>query len=372
MRIKRFRARDIGTALQMVKKELGPDAVILSTREMKDRAELGPAVEVTAGQGHSPEPSGPPPDKMNRPDANPAEMTPMIRGLEGGIAEIKDLLLDITHRSGLSSRLRDRPDMLRLYRELVEAEVEPAIARGLVERTAEGLNGRGRNSRDLLKAELSRVLKSGNPMLSENGRAPRRIALVGASGVGKTTTVAKLAAYWSVDRRKRVGLVSLDTFRLGATEQIKTYARIIGLPVRIAQDKEELQQALDLFEHMDVVLIDTAGRCLCREEAYGELSGLLQGIDDLRTLLVLSACTKGLDIAATLRRTEALPVSGLVVSKIDETGTYGNVVNNIIKSKTPVSFLTNGQKVPDDILPATSSRLAELIIGDARTSPPKG
>ena len=372
--------------MNMVREALGPDAVILSTREIKDP---DPAVEITAGVEHQggsvrpgsamPESSSPYAPGYGRaaylqaaglsPAVQPAETDygPAFSGLSYGLTEIKDLLLDLTHRAGLSERFRDRTDLIRLYRDLLDAELDPAIARALVEKAGSVNNGDGGDPRALLMKVLSRRLKVSAPGESSNGSGPACLALAGPSGVGKTTTLAKLAARW-VKAGQKVALISLDTFRLGAAEQLRTYARIMGLPVRVVQNSEEFTQALELFDKQDRILIDTAGRSLSDPQRFEELTETLAAIEKIEVLLVLSAATKDRDLAASIKQVETLPVNSLVISKIDETQRYGNVINNLLKYNRPVSFLTNGQKVPDDILPATPSRLAELIISGATSA----
>lgn len=368
MRIKRYRARDIKTVLQMVKDELGSEAVILSTREIKDPLDLETAVEVTAGIGYQPVPISNPrgtqaysQSEAGRPGFEDLGLNPALRGLESGLAEIKELLLDLTHRAGLSDRLRDRKGLVRLYRDLIEAELDPAIARFLVEKAAAEGNGDNAKLKKGVLARLSSLVRVNAPLDIETQASPRRLALIGPSGVGKTTTLAKLAALSSVKGQKKVALISLDTYRLGAAEQLKTYARIMGLPLRVAQDKEEFRRAMELFDDMDVVLIDTASRSLSHQDALSELAECLGQVKGLTILLVLSATTKDRDMAAGIRQVRDLPVDSLVITKIDETNCYGNVINNLIKFKKSVSFLTNGQKVPDDIITATPERLAGMI-----------
>ena len=397
MRIKRFRARDLKTAFQMVKEELGPEAVILATRELTERGELGSnAVEVTAGVNHAgpgpaeapaaksppksplvyspprprqeviPEPE--PPARRPEPEARVRERTAAqspagreLKRLGDGLAEVKELLLDLTHKTSLSGRLKEHTEMVRLYRRLIEAELDPALARALLEKTfAIWTDSDSADPGVILNKQLQKRLKSFSPLTARPSTGPLLLAMAGPSGVGKTTTLAKLAALWSVREQKRVALISLDAFRLGAAEQLRTYARIIGLPVRVVQDRDEFRQAVDIFGNLDVVLVDTSGRSLNDPSGMDELAGILNEVKGLMVMLVLSAVTKDRDLASVIKKTDVLPVASLVITKIDETERFGNVINNLIKFKKPVSFLTNGQKVPDDIIPATPSRLAEL------------
>jgi flagellar biosynthesis protein FlhF len=377
--------------MKMVKEEMGREAVILSTREVMDEDGLGSLVEITAGVGYH---NNPPPPARNpylkgqspraearKKQALPAPKSdpprrptgPNVKGIECGLAEIKDLILDLTHRSSLSERLRDRQDLIKLYRGLIEVEVDPAIARSLVERAAAG-NG-SRDPEALIKHYLTGVLKTKKPLEGNFAPKPKLVSVVGASGVGKTTTIAKLAALWSVRKQKKLALIGLDSFRLGAAEQLKTYARIMGLPVRVVQDRDEFGQAVELFDDMDLILIDTAGRSFINQASRMELKEIFTRAGQVTTMLVLSAGAKDRDLADFIKRSKTLSADSLIISKIDETTTYGNIVNNLIKYKIPVSFLTNGQKVPDDIIPATPDRLADLIFtrgqGDENEYVPK-
>ncbi len=363
MRIKRFTARDMKTVLQLVKDELGAEAVILTTRETRDPIDGEPSVEVTAAVDYHPAaPARRPPEQTSGRNApeQPEKTLPSPK-VENELAEIKELLLNLTHRSSISERLRDRKDLVRLYRGLIDSELDPGLARILVEKVATGANGDSHGLKVELGRWLASLLKVSSPLEKKTAGRPCCLALVGPSGVGKTTTLAKLAALASVKLQKKAAIISLDTYRLGAAEQMKTYARIMGLPLRVAQDKEEFKQAVDLFEDMDYIFIDTAGRSLANVEARRELTEILAEKPGISVLLVLSATTKDRDLAGAIRQAEVLPVSGLVISKIDETERYGNVINNLLKFKKPVSFLTNGQKVPDDLITATPGRLAELV-----------
>jgi len=367
MRIKRFRAKDMKTALRMVKEQIGPEAVILATREIKDPLDATISVEVTAGIGYHPAlkenraQAGPKAEDQSRAIPVTPNIGPLFQGLENNLGEIKELLLDLIHRSSLSEKFRDHKKLFRLYQELLEAELDPAIARALVERVAREEKSDGNNLKKVLTRKLAGMIKTGLPLNQEVSSRPRRLALIGPSGVGKTTTLAKLAALTRVRQQKKVALISLDAYRLGAAEQLKTYARIMSLPLSIAQDKEEFRQAVELFDNMDVVFIDTSGRSLADQETLADLTEEFNRVENLSVLLVLSASTKDRDMAAMIRRVQGLPVEALIISKVDETERYGNVINNLIKFKKPVSFLTNGQKVPEDLVPATPEGLAELF-----------
>lgn len=369
MRIKRFEALDMKTALTKVREELGSSAVIISTREIENKEGLPPSVEITAGADHHSAilaNSSPDGQDMSRPQKDAKEAEPnlqvMHKTMENELNQIKELLLDLTHRSRLSERLRNRTDLVRLYRNLIESELDPALARGLIEQIATQGNGKGPDPKTLLMKKLCLLLQTNDPINSpaEPGR-PKLVVLVGPCGAGKTTTLAKLAAIMALKKKKKVALISLDSYRLGAVAQLRTYARIMGLPFKAAQSSEDFKQWVELFEDMDLILIDTPGRALSEPDCLEEVAKAINQFDEAIVLLVLSAAAKDRNLTAAIERTRDLPVKGLIISMIDETDRYGNVINNLIKFKTPVSYLTNGQKVPDDIIPATPNRLVALI-----------
>ncbi|MBW2090612.1 MAG: hypothetical protein JRI34_00615, partial [Deltaproteobacteria bacterium] len=292
------------------------------------------------------------------------------KGLEEEINQIKEMLLDLTHRSKLSEQLRNRKDLVRLYRDLIESELDPALARGLIEQISATGNGKGPDVKALLMKKLRSLLKVIDPVefSTETGHPPV-VIMVGSCGVGKTTTLAKMAAMMSLQKKKKVALISLDTYRLGAVDQLLTFSRIMGLPFKAARDREEFEQWIELFEDMDLILVDTPGRMLSEPSCLDEFREMINGCEYATVLLVLSATTKNRNLTNTIEQVRDLPVKGLIISMIDATDRYGNVINNLIKFQVPVSYLTNGQKVPDDLIPATPSRLAALIAPPGISTP---
>jgi len=368
MSVKRFTARDMKTALMKVKEVLGPNAVILSAQERVDVQGLMPRVEVTAAAA---EPALPPEPAWTAGEAGPAAWPEagvpsgdgtqtVLKDLSQDLTSIKDMLTNLIYSSRLSERMRDRRDLVLLYRDLVEAEMEPTLARKLIEQIA--ANGNGQPPAGLLMKKLSALLKTCDPLGLANGSAgPRRIFLVGPSGSGKTTALAKLAALAAGQGERTVGIVSLDGYRLGAAEQLKAYARIMGLPFRLAQDAEDFKEALSLFQDLSLTLIDTPGRSLSDPVRFEELARLVRGAGEAAVLLVLSALTKTRSLRAAMERAERLKAQGLILTMIDETDRFGNVINALLRCRMPVCFLTHGQRVPGDILPATPERLAGLL-----------
>jgi len=377
MLVKQFEAATIQNALKMVKDEMGPEAIILSTREVKVPHRSRSRVEVTAGVNNPVfEPQG---SRQVRPDHPPQTASSgnsimnsetSLKDMENDLNQIKEMLLGLTYQSDLSHRIRDRQDLLRLYHYLIQSELDEILARGLIEKVASQQKETGLTPLALLQKNLSSLFKTANPLNGQlkPGR-PRLIALVGPCGCGKTTTLAKLAATAHIKNELKVAIISLDTYRLGATEQLQTYAHIMGLPFDAPQDIREFRQSIELFDDKDLILVDTPGRSLSNPEQLKELSSIMNEMEDSIALLVLSATTKDRSLKETIEAVKPFPIAGLVISMTDQTDVYGNIINNLVKFKKPVCYLANGQKVPDDLIPATPARLAALITGSPPNRP---
>lgn len=210
--------------------------------------------------------------------------------------------------------------------------------------------------RDLMAGRI----KSGGPIQLKKGQT-RVVALIGPTGVGKTTTIAKLAANYALVEKKRVGLVTMDTYRIAAVEQLKTYSQIIDIPIRVAYTQAEVAPALESFAGYDVVLVDTAGRSQKNLMQVSELKSLVDAAG-CETHLVVSASTKEKDLFDQIARFREASVDRLLFTKLDETTTYGTMFTAAAKTGLPISYITTGQKVPEDIEPADGVRLATLVM----------
>jgi flagellar biosynthesis protein FlhF len=187
------------------------------------------------------------------------------------------------------------------------------------------------------------------------------MALVGTTGVGKTTTIAKLAAQLSLKSRKKVGLISIDNYRIGAMEQLKTYANILGIPCFPAFNKKYLAAALERLKGMDAVLIDTAGQSQYDVRKIEELKNMMTDDLNIQTHLLLSVSTSGDEMERIAANYSPLKFKSFVFTKIDESEKCGSIINLLMKRRLPVSYLTTGQNVPDDIEEATKIRMAKLL-----------
>lgn len=190
------------------------------------------------------------------------------------------------------------------------------------------------------------------------------VNVVGPTGVGKTTTIAKIAADCMMKDKKSIAFITTDTFRIAAIEQLKTYAKILGAPVEVCYTFEDFKQAKEKFREYDVVFIDTAGRNFRNEKYIEDLNNLIQFSSDMESFLVLSLTSKMGDMRAIYEQFSKINISKFIFTKVDETANYGAMVNLITGYGIGVAYLTNGQNVPDDIVLATPTIIANTILGD--------
>lgn len=191
-----------------------------------------------------------------------------------------------------------------------------------------------------------------------------RVVLVGPTGVGKTTTIAKLAGRLALIEKKKVGLITIDTYRIGAIEQLKTYAEIMNIPFKVVITIKEMEDAIESMKDCDVILIDTTGRSSKNTMQISELRAFVQKAEPDYINMVISATTKNKDIKSILKGYSELEYESIIITKLDETTVYGSIYNISRNANKPVSFITIGQNVPDDIKVSTKEELTRFILGE--------
>ena len=215
--------------------------------------------------------------------------------------------------------------------------------------------------RERLVDAFANVIKCSGPLrLKKNGA--RIMAIVGPTGVGKTTTIAKLAAMYALNKGARVAMVTTDNFRVGAIEQLKTYSKIMDVPLEVAATAKELEDAIARHADKDLLLIDTAGRSPKDREKLEELKVFLESHPAIETYLCISATTRDREMNDIVANFSILPITRLLFTKLDESESFGCIVNAQVRNKYPLSYFTTGQKVPEDIEVATARKLANLVL----------
>ncbi len=260
-------------------------------------------------------------------------------------------------------------ELFDVYTDLIDADIEDDLARELVFGLRKSCSPEQIHDpaacRSLLSARVESEVSIADPIQPTTGRR-KVVALVGPTGVGKTTTIAKLAANFRLRDGIRMGLVTVDTYRIAAVEQLRTYAEIIDLPMKVVTSPQEMRRALDELADLDLVLIDTAGRSPRDELKIQELKQMLGEADVDEVHLVMSLTASVRSIKMTCEQFQPVNPTALVLTKLDEAAGMGSLVSVSREVCLPFSYLTTGQDVPEDIEPANPSRIARLVLGQDR------
>ena len=373
-------------ALAQVRRDLGGNAVIVGTREVRRRRLFGfgarEVIEVTASDGSLAASrltvatpwvvDEPPPSRPGVTLIPPVSAMPSPLHAQFGeqLSRLHAAVADLSTHGRIDHLLPDLPaELIPTYAQLIESEVPEVLARRLIRFVAARLEddpSRGHRP-EAIHESLLEAVEECMPIAPPIGvvHGTRRvIALVGPTGVGKTTTIAKLAANFKLAHGFRPGLVTVDMFRIAAVEQLRTYAEIIDLPLAVATSDGGMSRAIQELGDVDIVLIDTAGRSPRDELKIRELADFLAEARPDEVHLVLSAAAGEKSLRAAVERFSVVRVNRLILTKLDEAESLGGVLSVLGQADRPVSYLTTGQAVPDDIEPADRARLARLILGD--------
>jgi flagellar biosynthesis protein FlhF len=433
MRIKRYFGKTIREAIQKVRAEQGPDAVILSNRKVEGGVELIAAIDFdeviladmqggagSYGAGHEPArevaatPAPPAPrglinrrrDAASLPaaaspsdiEATPAHFPALnIEDLRAGAkskpatvsmnparakasvteeastnAEFAEMRKELKSLRGMVERelsglvwgdvARRDPVKANLLRLLLRMEVSPRLCRDIAAEIG-GATDAQSAWRNALAAFAHRLPVTDDDILTRGGV----VSLLGPTGVGKTTTIAKLAARYAVRHGARhVALVTTDNYRIGAVEQLRAYAKILDVPMRVASDAAGLKAALADLADRKLVLIDTAGVSQRDLRLNEQLALMKAGGETIRNYLVLSATTRASGIEETIQAYRAIALSGTILTKVDEAGSLGGALSLLIRHRLPVAYVSDGQRVPEDLSSARAHRLVSRSVAMMR------
>ena len=288
--------------------------------------------------------------------SNP-EDTEKIQKLQDELAQMKAMLAQVMSK--------DQPkDKVSIQEALRLQEVDEDILKDMAASVPAGdtlLDRLDPKSPDVLAGYLDKTMNFSEG-ITLNKHGVRIVALIGATGVGKTTTLAKIAARFVLEKNIKAALITADTYRISAVDQLKTYSDIIGLPLEIVYSPDELKVAIHKHRDKDLILNDPAGRSQHNDYQMKELQDFLAVDKHIERHLVMSATTKNRDAADILDKFSVCSPDRVIFTKADETSSVGLILNLLAEKDIALSFLTNGQSVPDDIIPATPKKLAELLL----------
>lgn len=380
MVIKKFLVKDMNEALTRIRYEMGKDAIIISQRKVRKPGFSGffkpKMVEVTAAlennkidknskykknddidinesinsikklmKDKTKELNKSSDNQKEEITINPASIDDNIKD---EVKEIKDLLNKVIKNT---AKEKEEDEVVSYLRDI---DVEEALLEDLLRKEYDSLDKFKEDFKELIKEDVK---------ISTEGLYGK-VVLVGPTGVGKTTTIAKLAGRLALIDKKKVGLITIDTYRIGAVDQLRTYAEIMNIPFKVVITLKEMESAVDDLKDCDIILIDTTGRSSKNTMQISELRAFTQKIVPDCTILVISGTTKNRDIDTILNGYSELNYEKLIITKLDETSTYGSIYNISKKSSKPIAYITTGQNVPDDIKSPSFEEIEKLILGE--------
>lgn len=407
MIIKKFQGRTEADATEQAKKELGPNVVIMNVKNIKRKglfAFLKPQmVEVTAAleeesertvyvkkeEKVSVEESIPVPVNKAQPifseeTLRQFEMSTAAKvqdaetkAIEEKLDNLQNLLEQKLQNKEAETNVQEtvveekNSELIKfeklLYNKMIENEVNETYANQIIEEMEKNIKPNMPFDQALANIYQKMILKFGKPEIITPAKSgPKLVFFIGPTGVGKTTTIAKIASKFSVDGKKKVALLTTDTYRIAAAEQLRTYANILEVPFRVIYAVEEMDGALKDFKDYDYIFVDTAGHSHKNETQKANMNEFIHRVDgkvEKEAYLVLSATTKYRDLLSIADSYSEMTEYKLIFTKLDETVTLGNLLNLKLYTGAPLSYVTCGQNVPDDIEQFNPQKTVKLLLG---------
>ncbi|EIJ81482.1 flagellar biosynthesis regulator FlhF [Bacillus methanolicus PB1] len=397
MKVKKYVASSMPEAMKLIRAELGNDAVILNSKVVHTGGFLGffkkKNIEVVAAVDPMPKEESIPiviqkTKNIPKEKEHLFEKQQVIRyenklettvhdlntsELIKEMSEIKALLqkgYSTSYERGIPLPGPLHEAILLMEKQEINKQIQAAVFEELIEKWY--LKGARASNVEVLSWLKSHICNRISDLTFGGVNfAKQFVNVVGPTGVGKTTTLAKIAADCVLTHKKRAAFITTDTYRIAAIDQLKTYAKLLKVPLEVCYNTEDFQKAANQFADYDIVFVDTAGRNFRNPDYVNDLKKTIDFDRNMETFLVLSLTSKQKDMEEILKQFSIIHIDKLIFTKADETSSYGAMLNVIDKFRTGVAYLTNGQNVPDDILVANPSVITKLLFGvetDERSS----
>jgi len=375
MNLKTFHASTMAEALTQVKQTIGVDAVIYNARTIQRRRWMGlrraEIVEVTAGRR-----TGRLADRHASPMHStightllqtPAAQNAIVLSISQEITSLKQMVKEIVTDARRQQHPQVPPELFDYYTHLIQNQVAEEIACDIIWSLHKNIRPEHITNADFVREKMAeqieRLLPASGPVHRTKTTGPHVVALIGPTGVGKTTTVAKLAANLKLQEKRRVGLITIDTYRIAAVDQLRKYADIIDAPLHVVASCEDMTAAVNAMHTCDYILIDTAGRSPNDTLKLNELKTFMKAAHPDEVHLVLSSTASQECVELAVERFSDVRADKIIFTKLDEAAHLGVVLNVVKKVNKGLSYITTGQDVPDDIEDACGSKLAQRIVG---------
>lgn len=384
MKVKRYLVKDMNEAMIKIKNELGMDAVILNTRKIKSGGLFKffkkPVIEVVAAidepitttRGVKPQEQ-----QLVQPQViKPAEHSPvepdkkMDTTINTEMMELKKMVQLLIEKVDHIEHQGPATDSSQISQEdfyvdfLKQRDIQESIAKKILEIVQRQISLNEKNHDTVINAMkvIAREYLGDIKTIDRDLQGKSNIYMfLGPTGVGKTTTLAKIAAKLTLVDNKKIGVITADTYRIAAVEQLKTYSEILGIPLEVIYEANELEEALYKFRDKDYILIDTAGRSHKSKELKSDYDELIKFLDSVKVFLVMSMTTSYKDMKSIIESYDFLDDYRLLFTKLDEATSYGNILNLKVVTGKPLSYFTIGQSVPDDIEEADKEKIIQYI-----------
>jgi flagellar biosynthesis protein FlhF len=358
MRIRKFTASNYSIALQQVKQELGADALILGTRSIKPPTltagkKEATRVEITAAVEYA--------SPVVEPEVEISIEKESHALPEKEDADLKSLIFSLLSKTDRAQSMGLQPHQFDTFSRMVESGLDEKLASKILQKALEQNSDQAVGKDPLKVINLMKKVLPCKGEIDLSAYGPKIVAFVGPTGVGKTTTVAKIAAEYALRRDKKVVMISLDTYRMGAVDQLRIYGDIMEVPVEVAGGKDELRHIVSRHSDKDLILIDTTGRSHQDKNYSRQLKEVFEAVGGVETHLVLSVTAQEKLFSATYNQFSSMGLDRVLFTKLDEGLNFGSLFNFTVRNRLPISYFTSGQQVPEDLEVAKPERVISLI-----------